>query len=217
MFGNYSLSSLKSAPSNDLSSNGYKSGGYNSALIDNDGKRYLIYHTRFNTGNEYHQVRVHQQFLNEDKCPVTAVYEYLGSEISQNGYSKDEITGTYDFVNHGLDATTGNIGMLKTSKISLNNDGTYYIKNVSSGLYLDVANGSSADGANIQQWGLGRNDSQKFKIVSDGNGEYHILTGASNYNSCIDIVNGNSANGTNIDQWKYWGGDGQLWRLTKAY
>ena len=295
LFGNYSLSSLKSAPSNDLSSNGYKSGGHNSALIDNDGKRYLIYHTRFNTGNEYHQVRVHQQFLNEDKWPVTAVYEYLGSEISQNGYSKNEITGTYDFVNHGLDATTGNIGMLKTSKVSLNNDGTisgdysgtwtaksgtyyctmningvtykgvffkqydesashnetmtfsligsnnesiwgsktsndtinngnnvnsvsgldgtYYIKNVSSGLYLDVANGSSADGANIQQWGLGRNDSQKFKIVSDGNGEYHILTGSSKFKSCIDVENGNAANGTNIEQWNYWGGDMQKFKI----
>lgn len=288
LFGNYTLSSLNSVANGELSKNGYKSGGHNSALIDDDGQRYLIYHTRFNTGNEFHQVRVHQQFLNEDKWPVTAVYENLGSKISPNGYSTNDIVGTYDFVNHGLDATTANIGMLPTHKIQLNSngtitgdytgrwseksgtyyctmvinnvtykgvffkqydesashketmtfsligsnnesiwgsktsnqsafqepskaglDGTYYIKNVSSGLYLDVENGSSKNGTNIRQWSLNKSDAQKFKLVSDGKGYYSILTGASNYKSCVDVYNGSSDDGTNIDQWEYWGGDMQ--------
>jgi len=80
LFGNYYFSSLSG--NGESSSAGYKSGGHNSALVDSDGSRYLIYHTRFNKGTEEHQVRVHQQFLNEDKWPVTAVYEYKGSEIS---------------------------------------------------------------------------------------------------------------------------------------
>ena len=52
VFGNYDFSTL--------STDGYKSGGHNSAIIDTDGQRYLVYHTRFNGGTEYHEVRVHQ-------------------------------------------------------------------------------------------------------------------------------------------------------------
>ncbi len=294
LFGNYNFSSFNSVANGELNKNGYKSGGHNSAFIDDDGERYLIYHTRFNTGNEFHQVRVHQQFLNEDKWPVTAVYENLGSKISSSGYSTNDIIGTYDFVNHGLDATTANIGMLTTSKVQLNAngtitgdytgtwseksgtyyctmvingvtykgvffkqydesashtetmtfsligsnnesiwgsktsnqtasipvstaglDGTYYIKNVSSGLYLDVENGSADDGTNIRQWYLNKSDAQKFKLVSDGNGYYSILTGASGYKSCVDVYNGKADDGTNIDQWNYWGGDMQKYIVQK--
>lgn len=74
--------------------------GHNSALIDDDGERYLIYHSRFGS-DALHEVRVNQQFINEDGWPVTAVYENKGDKISQTGYSKDEIVGDYYFINHG--------------------------------------------------------------------------------------------------------------------
>lgn len=115
LFGNYNLSGLPI---------GYKSGGHNSAFIDTDGMRYLVYHTRFNNGTEGHEVRVHQQYLNADKWPVTAVYEYLGSSISATGYSTSDMTGTYQFVNMGLDASTSGVGMLTTQSVTLNANGT---------------------------------------------------------------------------------------------
>lgn len=115
LFGNYNLSGA---------SQGYKSGGHNSALIDTDGRRYLVYHTRFNNGTEAHEVRVHQQFMNQDKWPVTAVYEFLGSSIASTGYSSSEMAGTYQFINMGLDASTANVGMLTTQSMTLNSNGT---------------------------------------------------------------------------------------------
>lgn len=125
LFGNYMLSSFENVSAAELNDNGYKVGGHNSALIDDDGSRYLIYHTRFNGGTESHQVRVHQQFINEDGWPVTAVYEYLGSTIAEKGYSKDDIVGDYEFINHGLDATTTyTTEMLPTYKITLNKNGS---------------------------------------------------------------------------------------------
>ena len=124
LFGNYTFSTLSG--NGDTSENGYKSGGHNSAFIDTDGQHYLVYHTRFNTGNEWHAVRVHQQFMNEDGWPVTAVYEHLGSVINKNGYSVDEIVGDYEFVDHGLsnDISLAGTGMLRTDKVTLNADGT---------------------------------------------------------------------------------------------
>jgi len=290
LFGNYYLSSLSGASSADLSYNGYKSPGHNSAFIDDNGQRYLVYHTRFNTGNEYHQVRVHQQFLNEDGWPVTAVYEYLGSQISPTGYSTSEIVGTYDLVIHGKNATTMNAGMLPTYKVVLKSDGTisgtingtwsarantyyctmvingvtykgvffkqydestshketmtfslignnnqciwgskisnststpaldgdYYIKSVHSGLYLDIPNGSSSNGVLLQQWSYNGSHAQKFRLVSDGNGYYAILTGASGYKSAVDVENFSTANGANIIQWEYWGGDCQKFQVVQV-
>ncbi len=278
VFGNYDFSTL--------STEGYKSGGHNSAFIDTDGQRYLVYHTRFNNGTEGHEVRVHQQFINEDNWPVTAVYEYLGSEISSTGYSVSEMTGTYEFVNHGKDASTANVGMLTTSKVTLNSDGTitgdvtgtwsytsgkyycqmkidgvtykgvffkqkdesathkevmtftcigsnnqtiwgtkttvalssvegtFYIRNAFSGLYLDIENGSAENNANIQQWAYNGFDAQKFKIVSDGNGYYHILTGASGYTKCVDVAGKKTADGTNIAQYTYKGSSNQQFKVS---
>ncbi len=122
LIGNYYFSSLAGSTSNGK--NGYMSPGHNSAIVDNNGNRYVIFHTRFNLGNEWHEVRVHQQFLNEDGWLVTAPYEYAGSKISKSGYKTSDIVGEYEFINHGNDATTGLIGMLPTSVVKLNSDGT---------------------------------------------------------------------------------------------
>ena len=48
---------------------------------------------------EAHEVRVHQQFMNEDMWPVTAVYEYR-AEQPQN-YADEDVIGTYEYVCHG--------------------------------------------------------------------------------------------------------------------
>lgn len=95
-------------------------------------------------------------------------------------------------------------------------DGVYYIKNVASGLYLDVENGSSNNGTNIRQWSFNGCNAQKFKLVYDGRGYYSILTGASNYASCIDVNSGSANNGTNIEQWKYTGKDMQKYVFHKT-
>ena len=100
---------------------GYRSAGHNSALITDDGKYFLIYHQRFldEAKGESFEVRVHEQFLNEDKWLVTAVYEYKNEKIKK--YVAQEVIGSYEFINHGNVARDG--AMLKTTRISLDKDG----------------------------------------------------------------------------------------------
>lgn len=98
----------------------YKAEGHNSAMIDDDGQMYLIYHTRFSDSDDYHEVRVHQQFQNEEGWPVTAPFENKGDKISKTGYAKDDIVGEYEFVNHGKSG----VATAKTQSIKLNADGT---------------------------------------------------------------------------------------------
>lgn len=112
LMGNYKFSSFAL---------GYKSPGHNSAFIDSDGQRYIVYHTRFNQGSEYHEVRVHQMFINEDGWPVVVPYENNGDKISKEGYSPKEIVGSYELINHGINYSNS---MQKTLKVNLNKDNT---------------------------------------------------------------------------------------------
>lgn len=100
----------------------YRSPGHNSAFIDEKtGKRFLIYHTRFEGNGVFHALRVHQQFLNEKGWPVTSVYAYSGETIAPKGYSTNEIVGEYAFINHGTASDGPNIK--KYQNIILNQNG----------------------------------------------------------------------------------------------
>ncbi len=112
VMGNYKFSSLSKA---------YMACGHNSVLRDDDGKWYLFYHTRFDDGAEYHEVRVHSMYFNSQGWPVVAPYEYSGDDISANGYNESDIVGEYEFINHG-NSTDGKI--INYSTIKLNEDGT---------------------------------------------------------------------------------------------
>lgn len=99
---------------------GYCAAGHNSALIDTDGAHYLVSHQRFDEGTEYHEVRVRQQFMNEDGWPVTAVYENRNEAIAN--YADDKVAGTYEFIDHGDGEKDGS--MIENEIVVLNADGT---------------------------------------------------------------------------------------------
>lgn len=98
--------------------------GHNSAIAADDGKIYLVYHTKFNDGTAGHEVRVHQMFVNEDGWLVTAPYEYAGETISQTGYSLSEIAGNYGIITHDFQMNYGDLEYNSAENIVLNADGT---------------------------------------------------------------------------------------------
>lgn len=119
---------------------GKRAAGHNSAAIDEDGSRYLFYHQRFDMDPqlEAHEVRVHQQFLNEDLWPVTAVYEYQGE--TPEHYEDADVIGSYEFINHGT-ATNGE--MLDTQLLTLYEDGT--VDGAADGTWSKTASGKGYD------------------------------------------------------------------------
>ena len=85
---------------------GERSQGHNSIIAAEDGRTYLVYHTRFQNWGESHQVRVHQVFQNKDGWLVAAPFEYTGEEVksadiaSAQQVSVDQIPGTYKLLFH---------------------------------------------------------------------------------------------------------------------
>lgn len=80
----------------------FKAQGHNSVLMDDDGKLFVIYHTKFDDPYGFHEVRVHQMIMNEDGWPTAAAYEYTGETLSETGHTMEAVTGEYEFIFHTL-------------------------------------------------------------------------------------------------------------------
>lgn len=121
LFGNYKFDCLDTA---------YLSGGHSSCLKDSDGRIFQVYHTRFNSGHDGYETRVHQMAKTQNGWLTVLPFEYSGETIENKVYTADEICGEYEFIAHGNTSyytdswkKVENI-VSTTQKIILNPDGT---------------------------------------------------------------------------------------------
>ncbi len=103
---------------------GFTAQGHNSAIVDDDGKSFLVYHTRFNDGTEGHQVRVHQLFQTKNGYLAAAPFEYSGETLATDPYEADEIVGRYGILYHGTGTDYANLECVEEEEIVLNANGT---------------------------------------------------------------------------------------------
>ena len=71
-----------------------RSQGHNSIIAAEDGRTYLVYHTRFQNLGEGHEVRVHQVFQNEEGWLVAAPFEYTGETAKSAQIGKKQLVAT---------------------------------------------------------------------------------------------------------------------------
>lgn len=110
--------------------NGERSQGHNSIIAAEDGRTYLVYHTRFQNRGEEHQVRVHQVFQNEDGWLVAAPFEYTGEQVTSadiavtQQIATDKIAGDYQMLIHPYKLDHTKKEAAKPVAVQLNADGT---------------------------------------------------------------------------------------------
>ncbi|MBR1441559.1 MAG: glycoside hydrolase family 43 protein [Lachnospiraceae bacterium] len=115
LFGNYRWGTM---------SQGQVAQGHNSAFVDDDGRAYIIYHTRTTDGTEGHHVEVHQLFLNEDGWLVAAPYRTDGESIKTDGYEASAVAGDYEVITHTLNVNYSKLEVNRPQSITLNGDGS---------------------------------------------------------------------------------------------
>ena len=109
---------------------GERAQGHNSIIAAQDGRTYLVYHTRFQNRGEGHEVRVHQVYQNEEGWLVAAPFEYTGEGVKSAGIAAAQkvatadIPGTYKLLAHryGLDHAAKEYAV--PADVTLNTDGT---------------------------------------------------------------------------------------------
>ena len=121
LFGNYQWNSMPTAE---------VAQGHNSAIIDHKGRALIVYHTRFNTRGEEHEVRVHQLFVNQDGWLVAAPYEFSGETYTHEDiatrqlYQASEVVGDYQLMAHPYRQNTAAKAYEKPVTIHLLADGS---------------------------------------------------------------------------------------------
>ena len=109
---------------------GERSQGHNSIIAAEDGRTYLVYHTRFQNRGEEHQVRVHQVFQNEDGWLVAAPFEYTGESVTSadiaatQQVATNRIAGTWQLLVHPFKLDHTKKAIAKPVEIELHADGT---------------------------------------------------------------------------------------------
>lgn len=110
--------------------NGERSQGHNSIIAAEDGRTYLVYHTRFQNGGEGHQVRVHQVFQNQDGWLVAAPFEYTGETVKSDDIASTQqvewslIPGRYKVLVHKYGLNHQKKEVCTPSEVVLKADGT---------------------------------------------------------------------------------------------
>lgn len=75
--------------------------GHNSLLQDEDGRCFLVYHTKYDNGTIHHNVEVHQLFFDEKGWAVAAPFEYReGDKLANKSYNTEELAGEYGVIVH---------------------------------------------------------------------------------------------------------------------
>lgn len=162
IFGAYSKwGNLLTGGANEAS--GERAQGHNSIIAAEDGRTYLVYHTRFQDWGEGHQVRVHQVYQNEEGWLVAAPFEYTGEGVKSAGIAAAQkvatadIAGNYKLLAHryGLDHAAKayevpvDITMNADGTISGDATGTWSIKTGTS--YITINLGSDYKGVMVPQ------------------------------------------------------------------
>ena len=109
---------------------GERSQGHNSIIAAEDGRTYLVYHTRFQNWGESHQVRVHQVFQSKNGWLVVAPFEYTGEEVKSadiattQQIATNRIPGKYKLLVHNYKLDHTKKEAASPIDIELKNDGT---------------------------------------------------------------------------------------------
>lgn len=97
------------------------------------------------------------------------------------------------------------------------NGKVFMLRNVNSGLYMDVSNGTAANATNIQQWGANSAGSYNtWKAVYASNGYYYLYSQVGDGNTYLmDVDSARPANGTNVQIYQNTYCDAQLYKFKR--
>lgn len=103
--------------------------GHNSACQDDEGRSFLVCHTKFTDGTAAHAMRIHQLFLNKNGWLCTAPFQFNGEtwndeKISTSQpWSASDIEGDYQLLVHPYKLDYENLAVATPKSIHLSADG----------------------------------------------------------------------------------------------
>ncbi|SET45265.1 rhamnogalacturonan lyase family protein [[Clostridium] polysaccharolyticum] len=140
---------------------------------------------------------------------------YIGEDMRTPSQPAIYTAGNYKLKSIGSAAFPSNEPQMpETGELT---DGVYMVRNVNSGLYLDVNNGVAANDTNIQQWGASSAGSyNSWRIEKDASGYYTFYSLVGDGKTFVmDVYGRRKDNGTNIALYISQGSDNQKFELVQ--
>ena len=153
---------------------GYKAPGGQSSFRDADGRLYMVYHQRFDKTQEDHEPRIHQMFATRDGWLTMAPFQTNGEEkLSDAGFSRDDICGTFYMINHGLKI---NSDVIKAEASTFSTDGnisgamsgTFEVEEGTSFITMDI-DGHKYEGVIVDMIDEAGNNVRTISAIGDDN------------------------------------------------
>ncbi|PUU71177.1 T9SS C-terminal target domain-containing protein [Flavobacterium sp. WLB] len=149
-------------------------------------------------------------------------------EIMSDGYAKLTHKGTNQCLDVDNNSSQSGANVQQwTDNLNANNDAQRWkldlieVPIVSGGVYrlihkgtnqsLDVSDGSTQQGANVQQYTSNETDAQRWVITKESDGFYKLTHRGTN--QVLDVDNNSSQPGANVQQWSDLGTDAQRWKI----
>ena len=148
--------------------------------------------------------------------------KYSGADSQKYITDKDMsgfVTTKYSspFLTDSFDSAYGSLVTEYTPAV-LKEGAVYTIKNVNSGLYMEVDGAKQADGTNVQQWGMGDAPASHntWRVLSAGDGYYYLYSQIGDkVKYLLDVDSNKDENGANIAIWSDTGADAQKFKFYK--
>lgn len=138
--------------------------------------------------------------------------KYLGSDAKLQQLGIADARGIVSAL--GLQLKNQSLDTLAKDNCNTLSDGTYTIQSsVNSRYVLDIANGSTASGANVQLYQSNDTPAQQFKVTHDSQG-YVTFTNVKS-GRVLDVYNGTAKNGNNVWQFTSNNSRAQKWIVRK--
>lgn len=138
--------------------------------------------------------------------------KYLGSNAKLQQLGVADARGIVSAL--GLQLKNQSLDTLAKDNRNVLADGTYTIQSsVNSRYVLDIANGSTASGANVQLYQSNDTPAQQFKVTHDSQG-YVTFTNVKS-GKVLDVYNGTAKNGNNVWQFTSNNSRAQKWIVRK--
>ncbi|MBQ7942426.1 MAG: RICIN domain-containing protein [Lachnospiraceae bacterium] len=165
--------------------------------------------------------RIYTKASNDGSCvEVTNALTSSGANVQQwaaNGHNCQNWKLTQVDFKVEVEEETPTVESTIKQGAELVNGALYMIKNANSGLYMEVANGSAENGANVQQWGAdGAANHNTWRAESAGNGYYKLYSQVGDGKTyLLDVTGAKADDGTNIEIYTDSGSDAQLFKFVK--
>lgn len=152
------------------------------------------------------------------------LYNDLGYSVSVDGGWGPEMEATTKKIQQKLGVTADGKMGTQTFTALMNYARTVLLQTLADGIYelsprcapqmaIDVAGGSTSNGANIQIYPKNQTPAQKVQVEYQGNGYYRLTFLCSN--KVLDVAGGSTQSKANAQQYSWNGTNAQLWEIVK--